>query len=246
MGLGVILAVDAGNSRVKWGLHDGHGWCRKGWAANADAAALESAWATMEAPGRIVVSNVAGETMRHTLARCFSRWPLEACWITATARQCGVRNAYDHPAQLGCDRWAALIAARRHCEGGCVVVNAGTAVTVDALTDDGTFLGGLIVPGLTPMRHALAARAAALGVASGNFSSFPCNTADAVHSGILSAIAGAVEKMVAALAEKSGKVPLCLVSGGDAGLVRERLSVAVTIVDNLVLDGLIEIAKELT
>lgn len=240
----MILAVDAGNSRVKWGLHDGVTWTRRGWAANIDAAALVQAWSNFEAPRRIVVSNVAGNESHRMLQQLFSRWPVEAYWITSLAEQCGVRNNYDNPALLGCDRWAALIAARKLCPDGCVVVNAGTAVTVDALADDGTFLGGMIVPGLTPMRHALASHTARLIVAPGHFSQFPTNTADAVYSGILSATAGAVEKMVAALAEKSRKAPACLLSGGDAGLVRERLSVEATIVDNLVLDGLIEIAKE--
>ena len=240
----MILAVDAGNSRMKWGLHDGHGWTSKGWAANTDAAALERAWASMDVPCRIVVSNVAGATARHMLEESFSRWSVEARWIAATIEQCGVRNGYDNPTQLGCDRWAALIAAWRRCGCGCVVVNAGTAVTVDALADDGTFLGGMIVPGLMPMRHALAAHTAALVVATGCFTQFPGNTADAVYSGALSAMAGAVEKMVVALAEKMGRTPRCLISGGDADLVRECLSVEVTIVDNLVLDGLIEIARE--
>lgn len=240
----MILAVDAGNSRVKWGLHDGHVWRGKGWAANADMAALDHAWSSMDAPDRIVVSNVAGEPVHARLERLFARWPVEVGWIAASAGQCGVRNGYDHPSQLGCDRWAALIGAWRRCAGGCVVVNAGTAMTVDALADDGTFLGGLIVPGLMPMRHTLASHTAGLVVAPGYFSPFPANTADAVYSGALTAMAGAVEKMVVTLTEKIHKTPVCLISGGDAGLVRERLCVAATIVDNLVLDGLIEIARE--
>lgn len=237
------MAVDAGNSRVKWGLHDGSTWRRKEWAANADAAALGHAWTSMDAPSRIVVSNVAGEVSRRILEQLFSRWPVAAHWITSLAEQCGVRNGYDNPSQLGCDRWAALIAAWRRCAGGCVVVNAGTAVTVDVLADDGLFLGGMIVPGLIPMRQALAAHTARLVAVPGHLAQFPSNTADAVYSGALSAIAGAVEKMVAATGEKLGRAPACLVSGGDAGLVRERLSVEATIVDNLVLDGLIEIAR---
>jgi len=238
----VILAVDAGNSRVKWGMHDCLAWRRKGWAANADSTALERDWSILETPAKIVISNVAGDAMRRRLEQAFSRWAAKTCWITSLPEQCGVYNRYDNPVQLGCDRWAALIAARRRCAGGCVVVNAGTAVTVDALADDGVFLGGMILPGLAPMRHALALHTAKLTVAGGCFSLFPTNTADALHSGILSATAGAVEKMVVALTEKQGKAPLCLISGGDAGLVRDRLSVEATIVDNLVLDGLIEIA----
>lgn len=238
----MILAVDAGNSRVKWGMHDGLAWTCKGWAANADAAALDLDWSTLAQPARIIVSNVAGNNQRRKLEQLFFRWTAQTDWLTSATEQCGVHNCYENPAQLGCDRWAALIAAWRRCAGVCVVVNAGTAVTVDALADDGAFLGGMIVPGLAPMRQALALRSVKLEVAHGCFSPFPTNTADAIHSGILSAAAGAVEKMVATLTEKSGKAPYCLISGGDAGIVHERLSVEATIVDNLVLDGLIEIA----
>ncbi|MFO5197633.1 type III pantothenate kinase, partial [Salmonella enterica subsp. enterica serovar Typhimurium] len=58
-------------------------------------------------------------------------------FIASCADQCGVRSGYDDPAQLGVDRWAALIGARRLCDGACLVVNAGTALTVDALSDEG-------------------------------------------------------------------------------------------------------------
>ncbi len=240
----MILAVDAGNSRVKWGLHDGQDWLRKGWAAVADAESLGAAWSGVVAPERIVVSNVAGGAMRTELERCLSPWGCKTSWITALSEQCGVRNGYRHPGQLGSDRWAALIAAWKRCGRACVVVNAGTAMTADALNDSGKFLGGLIVPGLTTMRRALASNTAALEMSPGQFADFPVCSADAVYSGALSAMAGAVERMMQALGKETGRTPLCLLSGGDATALCERLSAEAAIVDNLVLDGLIEIAKQ--
>lgn len=240
----MILAVDAGNSRVKWGLHDGRAWRRKGWALSAEIARLGGQWLPADKPKRIVVSNVAGAVLREQLERLFFHWNVEVEWIAAQAAQCGVSNGYRDPAQLGCDRWAALVAAWRRCGRACVVVNAGTALTVDALDGNGRFCGGLIVPGLHAMQQALAANTAALTVAAGRFDIFPTCTADAVYSGALNAMAGAVEKTVAALAARTGDTaPDCLVSGGDAGLLKARLSVPAAIVDNLVLDGLIEISR---
>ncbi len=239
----MILAVDAGNSRVKWGLHDGRAWRRRGWVLSAEIAQLGGQWLPVGEPQRIVVSNVAGAVLREQLEALFFHWNVEVEWIAAQAAQCGVSNGYDNPAQLGCDRWAALVAAWRRCSRACVVVNAGTALTVDALDGSGHFCGGLIVPGLHAMQQALAANAAALTVAAGRFDVFPTCTADAVYSGALNAMAGAVERSVAALTAREGTAPDCLVSGGDAALVKERLSVAAAIVDNLVLDGLIEIAR---
>lgn len=239
----MILAVDAGNSRVKWGLHDGRGWRRKGWVLSREIVRLGGQWLPGGEPERILVSNVAGAALRAQLEAILSRRRAGLEWVAAQPAQCGVSNGYRDPAQLGSDRWAALIAAWRRCGRACVVVNAGTALTVDALDNSGRFCGGLIVPGLRAMQQALAANTAALAVEAGQFEVFPACTADAIYSGALSAMAGAVERTVAALAAREGSVPDCLVSGGDAGLVKAYLSVPAAIVDNLVLDGLIEIAR---
>jgi len=240
----VILAVDAGNSRVKWGLHDGREWLVKGWVPTADTSALLQQWATLTEPSRIMISNVAGMDVRADLERYSSRWPSKITWISASNEQCGVSNGYRNPVQLGCDRWAALIAAWRLCSSACVVVNAGTAMTVDALNGQGRFIGGIIVPGLTTMQRALTANTAGLEMASGRYEDFPTSTAAALYSGALAAMAGAVDKMVASLGRETGTEPQCLVSGGDADVLCERLSADATIVDNLVLLGLIEIAKQ--
>ena len=92
--------------------------------------------------------------------------------MISQAEQCGVRSSYAEPAQLGADRWAALIGARRRYAGPCAVVNAGTTMTVDALSAEGIFLGGFIVPGLELMREALARNTAQLKAQDGRFSFF--------------------------------------------------------------------------
>lgn len=236
----MILAVDAGNTRIKWGLHDGSGWLEKGWVATADATELRDSWNGLH-PDKVVISNVAGAPVRAHLADACSRWPVEVFWVVAAEVQCGVHNAYENPAQLGSDRWAALIAARTIAPQGCVVVNAGTAVTVDALTANGRFLGGAIVPGLAAMRRALAGSTAAVAVEDGGFKTFPCNTADAVYSGALAAMAGVIGRMAADLCREQKQEPVCLLSGGDAALLAPLLSTKTRLVDNLVLDGLIRV-----
>ena len=85
----------------------------------------------------------------------------------AAAQQCGVRSSYVDPAALGPDRWAALIGAWHLTGGACVVVNAGTTMTVDALNGEGVFLGGCIVPGAALMREALARDTANLALRAG-------------------------------------------------------------------------------
>lgn len=240
----MILAVDAGNTRIKWGLHDGNSWQAKGWVATTDGAGLAEAWKGLAAPERIVVANVAGPQAAMQIEEACKGWPARIEWVVAVESQCGVRNGYEIPAQLGSDRWAALIAARAIAPEGCVVVNAGTAMTVDALTADGMFLGGMIVPGLATMLRALAESTAAIGEENGHYTDIPKNTPDAVYSGALSAMVGSVWHMNALLAGEIKRAPTCLLSGGDAQLLLPLLSGKTRMVDNLVLDGLLRIALE--
>lgn len=237
----MILAVDAGNTRIKWGLHDGGVWLEKGWSNTADSARLSDAWSGISAPGQIVVSNVAGPAVRNQIELACKRWPVEIQWIKATDCQCGVRNGYENFSQLGSDRWAALIAARSMLHEACIVANVGTAMTVDALSSDGVFMGGIIVPGLMAMRSALAESTAAIEVSGGSFKAFPGNTADGVYTGALSAMAGAVERMAEELHRAQGRLPLRVLSGGDAESLLPLLSGNAMMVDNLVLEGLIRI-----
>jgi type III pantothenate kinase len=238
----MILAADAGNTRIKWGLHDGNSWHAKGWVATANGAGLGDAWKGLGEPDHIVVSNVAGPQVAMLIEEACQGWPARIHWVVAVESQCGVRNRYEISSQLGSDRWAALIAARAIAPEGCVVVNAGTAMTVDALTADGVFLGGLIVPGLATMLRALTESTAAIKAGNGHYRDIPQNTPDAVYSGALSAMAGAVRHMNALLSGEIGRAPTCLLSGGDARLLLPLLSGRTRMVDNLVLDGLIRIA----
>jgi type III pantothenate kinase len=153
-----------------------------------------------------------------------------------------VRNGYDRPEQLGADRWAALIGARQLHAGACLVVGAGTATTVDLLTADGVFRGGLILPGLALMRSSLAGAAAQLAEASGRHSDSPRNTDDAIVSGAIEATAGAIERMYRRIAGQPS--PTCLLTGGAAGELEAHLHLPLRRVDDLVLQGLLLVADE--
>jgi type III pantothenate kinase len=155
-----------------------------------------------------------------------------------------VRSSYADPAALGSDRWAALIGAWHLCGTACVVVNAGTTMTVDALGSEGVFLGGCIVPGARLMREVMARDTANLALREGGFSHFPDNTGDALFSGAVNSLAGAVERMAGYLGEITGTLPPVILSGGDLALIEKRLNARVTVVDNLVLEGLLHIATQ--
>lgn len=240
-----ILAIDAGNSRIKWGLHENGSWLVQGWVKTAQGRGLARAWGAVARPDVVIASNVAGTRAAGRIAAAALRFRRRIRFVRSQAAQCGVRSAYANPGQLGSDRWAALIAARHLHHGPCVVVNVGTTMTVDALAADGVFLGGLIVAGTGLMREALARGTAGLNTRSGQFAFFPASTADAIESGAVNALAGAVERMLRFMGEAGQTDPLTLVSGGAAELIAPQLNGTVEVVDNLVLEGIVRIAHDL-
>jgi type III pantothenate kinase len=241
----MILAIDAGNSRVKWGWHDGSGWTSVATVSLIEFAAssdhVNPFSVTHEDPQRIIISNVAGEGAHHLLVNWTSIFDAEPIWLHAAAQRCGVTNQYERPEQLGPDRWAALIAARAVHSGPCLVVNSGTATTVDMLTADGVFRGGAILPGVELMRFVLHEHTGKLPIQEGGYREAPRNTLDAIETGCRHAQAGAVERMYRVFRDLELN-PLCIVSGGAGRLLVDQLSMPRRYIENLVLDGLAHIA----
>src|SRR5690606_25373784 len=105
------FAIDSGNTAMKWGVYAGDRWVVRGVVPQHERMQLAQAWSALPAPGLIVVSNVAGSLAARELELLLARWSAPSMWIQAEARQGGVQNRYTNPGQLGCDRWASLIAA---------------------------------------------------------------------------------------------------------------------------------------
>lgn len=236
----MIVAIDAGNSRIKWGLHDGAGWLARGVFATADAAWLSEAADEWPAAARIVVCNVAGTEVARHLSATLGVRHRDIHHFASSAECCGVTNAYENPQQLGADRWAALIGARAAHAGPCLVVCAGTATTIDVLSADGQFRGGVILPGYDLMRGALAGNTAQLPFADGEYRDPPRNTMDAIVSGCLHAQLGAIERMYAAIVEAPDAC--CLLTGGAAARLLPHLGIPARVEENLILDGLVRYA----
>ena len=232
-----MLLLDVGNSRCKWVLVQDGIWQHQGVAGNTEWMSLQQSLSDLPQPERILVSNVAGEAMEQRLHAVCAGWKCPLEFVTARAEQCGVRNGYEQPGRLGSDRWAALIAAWSQVQGACLVVNCGTATTIDALSARGQFLGGLILPGVSLMQHSLATNTAQLIAEQGELRDFPCNTADAIHSGMLRATLGAIRHQHSLL-QAHGAAVFCLLGGGAAGIVQPHLDLASERMDNLVLQGL--------
>jgi type III pantothenate kinase len=241
-----MLLVDAGNTRVKWAVAHIDAapgdWIAHGAVPHAELDSLPAAWLAHAESLPIthaIVANVAGAALAERLAALLP--VAQPAWFTAQEELAGLRNRYRHPTQLGADRFAAALGARSlHPGKALVVATCGTATTVDAVSADGEFVGGMILPGLGLMLASLARGTAQLPEASAEGGPdaeapplFADNTLDAIRAGCVSAQAGAIERACAALPAE-----LCIVSGGAARHVALALSVPHRIFDNIVLVGL--------
>lgn len=244
------LILHVGNSRMKWGLFGPRGWLAHGVVPNAEIGTLSLRdWQNLARPSRAVGVNAAGEAARVRVESQVARWRVGVEWLVAPETGNGVVNGYQPPAQLSADRWALLVAARRRAGGSelfpppCVVVNAGTVVTVDALDADGIFRGGYILPGPRLMRQAIAERTAGLKVPPGHFHDYPATNADGLATGTVQAVCGAIEQMRVAL-RSVDVVVKCYLTGGAAHEIAPHLTGPLEVVDNLVLEGILVIAAE--
>jgi type III pantothenate kinase len=246
-----FLAIDIGNTRLKWAQY----------AAPLPGAALlahgavfletiddlaETEWKRLPPPGSMLGCAVAGEGVRRRVEEQLEIWDIDPRWVVPSACAAGVINGYDHPNRLGTDRWVAAIGAwhRIRAAGAprpVLVVMVGTAVTVDAIDASGRFLGGLILPGFGLMLRALEMGTAGLKAPTGEVVDFPTHTSDALMSGGANAIAGAVERMHHKLQRHTGQAPALLMTGGAAVKLAGITDLPFETVDTLIFDGLLEL-----
>jgi type III pantothenate kinase len=242
-----LLAIDVGNTRLKWAFYEGREMRAHANLLTADAADVQTLareWQTLN-PTEAIVSNVVGAAVAEAIKIALAKKNIEPRFISSAPSQCGVTNNYENPHQLGTDRWAALIGAHQTSPGSAkIVVMAGTALTIDALSADGHFLGGIIVPGLGVMRQALHLRTAQLPNEIGQFEIFPTNTLNAIASGAIDACVGAISRIRTRLIEISAIEPTVIASGGALSLLAPHAPFPLTIHENLVLEGLTHIAHE--
>jgi type III pantothenate kinase len=247
-----LLAIDVGNTRLKWALHTSPRHDAPVLAQGAEFLEnidklAEGEWAALPAPNHMLGCVVAGDAVKRRVEAQMELWDISAQWVVASSQEAGLSNGYDHPARLGADRWVAMIGAwhRSLAQGPArplVVVMVGTAVTVDAVDATGRFLGGLILPGHGIMLRALESGTAGLHVPTGNVCMFPTNTSDALTSGGTFAIAGAVERMVQHVRQHCAAEPRCIMTGGAGWKMAPSMTRPFELADNLVFDGLLEMA----
>lgn len=236
------LLIDSGNSFVKWALASEDGLVTKGRCATMSVTCLYDAWQDYEVPERVVVANVAGKRVEDEISKVASSlWQLDAEFIVASKNCCGLINSYHKPAQLGVDRWMAIVAAFQMTGGPVIVVDCGTAVTIDLTDENGLYVGGVILPGVNTAFQSLKTGTDAVekfNVPSDPVSSAEKSTEKGVYAGILLGLAGGIERIAREQALLVARVPVICMTGGDAEKLIPYLAVPVDLQADMVLQGL--------
>lgn len=265
--MSLYLVFDLGNTRLKWAAVESTQniadrnkklWAYSGSISNKSfqSAELRAELSdyiakTLPKPDAIAFCCVAGDAAIENLRSLFPQWQdLEWQQLTGNNSYEGVRTLYQDPSKLGADRWAALIGARALSNTNTLVINAGTATTIDLLGGNGVHYGGWILPGLSLMQESLQQNTAQLPLAvrASNTeaqANFGTTTDEAITGGCDAAQIGAI--LSAAYLAKAMNHPIerIWLDGGNAKILANEIkrfpelaALPVEPIEGLVLRGL--------
>lgn len=243
------LLLDVGNSYLKWGVADRAKISRTGSIAQQKIREQGLGVVTSRLPRRVdavMASNVAGASFATRLAGLIGAHCGCDVHFAKTLRSgFGVSNYYSQPRRMGVDRWVAMIGAWAELHKACMIVDAGTAVTIDAIDATGQHLGGQIFPGVQVMARSLATATSDIPIVTPKKSAgldgmkmFAANTRDAVSNGTVTAVVGAVERSFSTLSKHTRR-PALVLTGGDASRILTALGKKPLHRPHLVLQGLL-------
>lgn len=209
-----------------------------------DSASQAAFLACSTAVEQIWVSSVASADRNTRLAQLLeSHWGVLP-WIPQSAAQSGIlRNSYAEPARMGVDRWLAMLGAQRHSQGRFAVVDAGSALTIDIVADNGQHEGGYIIPGPELMERALLLDTDRVRFAQDvGYALDPGrSTAEAVRHGIAVAQVGSVHVVLEEAGIAATQLLFC---GGGAEVLMPLMGVEGGYFPDLVFEGLEIMALE--
>lgn len=243
------LLFDIGNTRLKWAYFcDGEVHS----SASADASSLDrdtlhQLFGKSPKPDSIWISNVGSKKVLSELLSWFGdEFGLSPNVIRVTESCCGIRNRYRTQAALGVDRWLAAIGARRvMAEGHLIIIDAGTAVTIDWLSERNNFEGGVILPGFNLMHKALIDNTAGIKADySESHQIIGRTTEECVNSGVVYGLIGAIEHIVMQMQQEIGMPTKVILTGGSAATIEATSDLDLTVQPELVLLGVASVSQE--
>jgi type III pantothenate kinase len=248
------LLLDIGNTRIKWAFDNGSDLVSAGEAVHRgqpEACAIDFIEALQLVPESAFAINVAGAELAAAIAnKLKARFGIELSMVRTAEHFGPVVNGYSATGQLGADRWAAIVGAWQFYRQSVCIVDAGTAVTLDAVTQDGRHQGGVIMPGLALMHASLNNDTSDIvgfieqsdePLAGDEW--FGTDTRSAVERGVVFMLSAAIDKAVAEIA-KTGEMPVIILTGGDAETIGPLIAHPVVYRPLLVLEGLRHLASE--
>ncbi|MFT7223511.1 MAG: type III pantothenate kinase [Cellvibrionaceae bacterium] len=224
----MILEVDIGNSRIKWRVVESDRTVSTaGCGSHRDYS--QSLGDLTPAPEMIRVASVVPDLEESFREWCLEQWGLEPKFAQVSHLCSGVTNAYVDVSQMGVDRWSAIVAAFDHHQTACLVIDVGSALTVDLLQADGHHIGGYIVPGLSLMREALLRHTGRVKTFSidyhGNCSPGQ-STQEAVAAGLRMMHLGLITQALIRLLSEEDSPPVLAITGGAAEVLLVSLKIA--------------------
>lgn len=225
----MILAIDVGNTHTVLGVYANQTW--RSWRAHTNPARTEDEHGAllhsffareglpMAVEGAIIASVVPA--LEETLRMLCQNWlSVDPLFVNASL-DLGLTVDYDPPTAVGADRLANAVGAVEHYGAPAIVVDFGTATTLDAISKDRAYVGGAILPGVFLALEALAGRTAKLPRIALDHAPEPIgrNTPDSLRSGILLGSAGAIEYLAAQFKQSLGDETRVIATGGLGGLI---------------------------
>jgi type III pantothenate kinase len=262
--MSLYLLFDVGNTRLKWAAVESTQqpsdrqkklWAYSGSVSSKSLASLEHRaeladyiTKTLPKPDAIGFTCVAGKAAIQNLQSLFPQWS-DIAWkqLEGNSPFSGVRSLYQDQSQLGSDRWAAVIGARALSNANTLIINAGTATTIDLLGANGVHYGGWILPGLELMQKSLEGNTAQLPLAVRDESNngFGLSTNNAIIGGCDAAQLGAIQYAIQLAKEMNHPVEKVWIDGGNAKILAAEMSkaktqsrLAIETIEGLVLRGI--------
>ncbi|OQW93382.1 MAG: hypothetical protein BWK79_11430 [Beggiatoa sp. IS2] len=246
--------VDIGNSCIKWAISQGDVLSdhhRIGYLQQDLELLLNQAWQSLEKPDEIWIASVAKPQIADKVSDWLkTHWKIQPVLVQSTQADCGVTNGYQNPQQLGVDRWLALIGAYHQLsQVPLCIADCGTAITIDALSAKGQHLGGLIVPGISLMRHALMTETFALAdfqateKCEGKTTLLANDTHSGITCGTLYAVIALLDYVMSHLGQQQGDPLTLILTGGNAPALFPLLHRPYQYSPYLVLQGLVAVAN---
>lgn len=236
----MIILVDIGNSRTKYLIADKVSIEKYQVVNNSelDIFWLNSHW---QEATKIILANVSKNLFTDVISDWTDKKGINLIVVESEAERFGVKSAYQQPKQLGIDRWLVMLAAENlYKTQNVLIVDAGTATTVDALSAQGQHLGGWILPGIDLMFNSLltnTSKVKAKKLTVGNLS-FGTNTSENVNNACWAATTGAIELAITQATIELGSIDLILLTGGNARYLQPMIKHQTVIENNLIFYGL--------